>query len=83
MELMDHEIELKERLIRRIESTHKLGVLRGVLSILDEFDEEYVYELTPEEEEDIEEGIRQSKAGLGIPHKTVMAEVREWLQTQK
>ena len=83
MELMDHETELKERLIRRIESTHKLGVLRGVLSILDEFEEEYVYELTPEEREAVEEGIRQSQAGLGTPHETFMAEVRQWLRTQK
>ena len=50
----------------------------------DEFEaEEYVYELTPEEREAVEEGIRQSKAGLGIPHETVMAEVREWLRTKK
>ena len=82
-ELIDHETELKERLILRIESTQRLGVLQGMLSILDEFAEEDVYELTPEEMEDIEEGIRQSKAGLGIPHEIVQAEVREWLRTRQ
>ena len=51
--------------------------------IQDEFVEEYVYELTPEEREAVEEGIRQSKAGLGIPHEIVMTEIREWLRTKK
>ena len=49
----------------------------------DEFEEEYVYELTPEEREAVEEGIRQSQAGLGTPHETFMAEVRQWLRTKK
>ena len=83
MEWGDHETDLKERLIRRIEATHKLGVLRGVLSILDEFTEEDVYELTQEEEKEINERAHQCKAGLGIPHEIVAAEVREWLRAQK
>ena len=49
-----------------------------------EFEEgEFVYELTPEEEEELDKRIRESKAGLGIPHEIVMAEVREWLQARK
>ncbi len=79
-ELIDQETELKERLKDRIDATHNLGVLRGVLSLMNEID---VYELTPEEEKDIDEGIRQSKAGLGIPHETVQAEVREWFLARK
>ena len=69
--------------MERIESTHKLGVLRGVLSILDEFEEEYVYELTQEEEEELDKRIRESKAGIGIPHEIVRTEVRQWLQARK
>jgi len=51
--------------------------------IQDEFVEEYVYELTLEEREAVEEGIRQSKAGLGIPHEIVMTEVRQWLTAEQ
>ena len=51
--------------------------------IQDEFVEEYVYELTPEEEEELDERIRESKAGIGIPHEIVRAEVRQWLQARK
>jgi len=82
-ELIDHETELKERLILRIESTQRLGVLQGMLSILDEFAEEDVYELTPEEETELNERVRDCKAGLGIPHEIVRAEVLEWLQARK
>ena len=45
--------------------------------------EESVYELTQEEEEELDKRICESKAGLGIPHETVMAEVWEWLQAKK
>ncbi|MCL2306068.1 MAG: hypothetical protein FWC43_12060 [Planctomycetaceae bacterium] len=51
--------------------------------IRDEFEEEYVYELTPEEEEELDERIRESKAGIGIPHEIVGAEMRQWLQARK
>jgi hypothetical protein len=69
-------------LIGRIQTQDAFD-LQEVESLLDEFEEGEVYELTPEERKDVEEGIRQSKAGLGIPHEVVMAEVREWLQTKK
>ena len=51
--------------------------------IQEEFVEEYVYELTPEEREAVEEGIRQSKARLGIPREIVRAEVRQWLTAEQ
>jgi len=49
MELIDQETELKERLIQRIESTHNLGVLRGVLLLLEEIPKKHKWgiRLTP------------------------------------
>jgi len=51
--------------------------------IQEEFVEEYDYELTPEEEKELDERIRESKAGIGIPHEIVVTEIREWLRTKK
>ncbi len=82
-EQLDVENVLKERLLERIETTRNLGVLRGVLSHLDEIAGDVVYELTPEEREDVNEGIRQSREGLGIPYETVMAGAREWLRARQ
>ena len=76
-------IDLQSRLIGRIGRAQDAFVLHEVESLLDELEEGGVYELTPEEREDLEERIRDCKAGIGIPHEIVMAEVREWLQTQK
>jgi predicted transcriptional regulator len=75
--------DLRSRLIGRIGQAKDAFILQEVESVLDEFEEGDVYELTPEEREDLEERIRDCKAGIGIPHEIVMAEVREWLQTQK
>jgi len=79
-EWTDQEIELKERLIQRIESTHNLGVLRGVLLLLEEIPEKGIYILSPEEEKMVEERCREMDNGTGIPHEEVHREVEEWFQ---
>lgn len=79
----DLERELKDRLVRRIEATHHLGVLRGVLSLLDEIASDGVYVLTPEEEKMITESIKSLDSGLGIPGEVVHKETREWLESLK
>ena len=71
-ELMDTEI--KERLIQRIESTHNLGVLRGML-LLEEIPDEHVYLLSPDEKEIVEERHREIESGVGIPHDEVCEKV--------
>ncbi|MDR3109503.1 MAG: hypothetical protein LBU65_07440 [Planctomycetaceae bacterium] len=62
MVLVNEEIELKKQLVRRIDRTHDVGVLRGLLSQLNKTTDEVeyesnedVYELTAEEEKEIDE----------------------------
>ena len=71
-ELIDHENELKERLIQRIESTHNVSVLRGMLLLLDEIAGERIYRLSPEEKRIVEERHQEMESGVGIPHEDVM-----------
>jgi len=80
IELIDQETELKERLIQRIESTHNLGVLRGVLLLLEEIPEKRIYILSPEEEKMVEERHREMESGVGIPHEEVCEKVEQWFQ---
>ena len=77
-ELMDTEI--KERLIQRIESTHNLGVLRGMLLLLEEIPDEHVYRLSPDEKEIVEERHQEMKSGVGIPHDEVCKKTEQWFQ---
>ena len=79
-ELTDQTTELKERLIHRIESTRNMGVLRGVLLLLDEIPEKRVYILSPEEESIVEERCREMDNGVGIPHEEVCREIEEWFR---
>ena len=79
-ELVDQTTELKERLIHRIESTHNMGVLRGMLLLLDEIPEKRIYRLSPEEKKMIEERHRDIENGMGIPHEEVRREVEEWFR---
>lgn len=78
-EQIDLEQELKERLIRRIETTHNLGVLRGVLSLLDEIASDGVYVLTPEEEKMLDEAEAELDAGLGISGEEFREKNQTWL----
>jgi len=80
LERIDQETELKERLIQRIESTHNLGVLRGMLLLLEEIPEKRIFILSPEEEKMVEERCREMDGGAGIPHEEVRREVEEWFQ---
>ena len=78
VEQIDQVTELKERLFHRIETTHNMGVLRGVLLLLEEIPEKRIYILSPEEEKMVEERCREMDNGVGIPHEEVRREVEEW-----
>ena len=80
LELTDQETELKERLIQRIESTHNLGVLRGMLLLLEEIPEDNIYLLSPDERNIVEERHREMESGVGIPHEEVCEKVEQWFQ---
>ena len=82
MEMVDQETELKQALIQKIASTHHLGVLQGLLLILDDVAED-VYVLTPEEEKMIDEAEAELDAGLGIPAEDFHKETQAWLKSLK
>ena len=79
-EQTDQVVELKERLIQRIESTHNIGVLRGMLLLLEEIPEEHVYILSPDEKKIVEERHQEMESGVGIPHEEVCEKVEQWFQ---
>ena len=53
----------------------------STMELIDEIQtEDDVYELTPEEERLIDEGLAELDAGLGIPGEEVERQTREWLR---
>jgi len=71
---------LKGNLIDRIECLYGVERLRELESYIDEHFPDCVYELTPEEERSIDEGLAELDAGLGIPGEEVKRKTQEWLR---
>ena len=57
------EIELKEKLIAKINGTHNVELLEQLSEIID-FESDEIYRLSPEEKAAVREGMEQIDSGL-------------------
>jgi hypothetical protein len=79
--IMQTEIELKEKLIEKINSTDDVELLKELLLVIDfESKSEDVYEMSPGEIEAVNEGLKQFKNGQWITHEESNKRVDEWLK---
>ncbi|MFN8283719.1 MAG: hypothetical protein U0U67_10920 [Chitinophagales bacterium] len=73
--------KIKDKLIRKIQKTNDINLLGKVELALNEKEEEQLL-LTKSEKTILKQRLNDVKNGIGIPHKDVMKEMKEWLQTK-
>ncbi len=75
------EIELKEKLIAKINNTDDVELLKQISLIIDfEIEIKGVYKLNPQEEAAVKEGQDQINNGLFLSHTESNKRVDEWLK---
>jgi hypothetical protein len=78
---MTPNVELKEKLIEKINNTDDAELLEELLLLFDlESKTEEVYKLGQEEEEAVNEGIYQLKNGLFVSNEESNRRADEWLK---
>ena len=77
-------IEIKSKFHELIDHIDDCDVLEGFYRALDHYHNrnrgiDIIDDLTPQQMSRLNESVRQSEAGNGIPHQTMKAEIKEWL----
>jgi len=75
---MDITTQIKNSLISRIKSSNDLNFLKALQTIFDST-EQSLYQLSPEQEDAIENGRTEIRNGDFIENDTLLAETKEWL----
>ncbi len=74
-------VDLKEKLIRRIQETTNPEVLKEVYRLLKiDFDDKDIYKLSEEQSNAVQEGQEQISQGQYLTHEQANKEVNEWLK---
>jgi len=79
-------LELKQEIVDSLEGLEEkyLRIVHNLIrSIQEEEMPDWWDELSQEEKDDIDLGLRQLREGKGIPHEQVMAEARELLKKKE
>ena len=73
-------VNLKERLIKRIQETTNPDLLKEVYRLLEiDFDDQEVYKLSEEQRAAIIEGQQQINQGKHLTHEQANEEIKKWL----
>ncbi len=73
-------VNLKERLIKRIQETTNLDLLKEVYRLLEiDFDDQEIYELSDDQRAAIHEGRQQINQGKYLTHEQANKETDKWL----
>jgi predicted transcriptional regulator len=75
---MDATTQIKNSLISRIKSSNDLNFLKALQTIFDST-EQSLYQLSPEQEDAIENGRAAIRNGEFIENDQLLAETKEWL----
>lgn len=75
---MDITTQIKNSLISRIKSSNDLNFLKALQTIFDST-EQSLYQLSPEQEDAIENGRAAIRNGEFIENDQLLAETKEWL----
>jgi hypothetical protein len=76
---MDIKTQIKNSLISRIRNSNDLNFLKALQTIFDT-SEQSLYQLSPEQQNSIEQGRREIRGGNLVDNDQLMAEMREWLK---
>ncbi|MEQ8553640.1 MAG: hypothetical protein RIC06_20840 [Cyclobacteriaceae bacterium] len=73
-------VNLKERLIKRIQETTDPDRLKEVYRLLEiDFDDQEIYELSDDQRAAIHEGQQQIDQGKYLTHEQANEEIKKWL----
>jgi len=78
---MESKAEIKDDLISRIKKPEDLSFLKALQAIVSS-SEQKVFDLSTEQQNSINQGRKDIKAGRFKSHNTVISEKRAWLQKQ-
>ncbi len=74
-------IDLKERLIKKIQETTNPDVLKEVYRLLEiQFDDQEIYQLSNDQKTVVNEAQEQIKKGEFLSNKEANHEIEEWLK---
>ena len=74
-------VDLKERLIKRIQQTTDPDILKEVYRLLEiDFDDQEQYQLSDEQKDAVLEAQEQIRTGDYLTHEQSNKEVEEWLK---
>jgi hypothetical protein len=75
---MDIKTQIKNSLISRIRNSNDLNFLKALQTIFDT-SEQSLYQLSPEQQNSIEQGREEIRSGDLVDNDQLMDEMREWL----
>jgi hypothetical protein len=76
--IMDMTTQIKKSLISRIKDSDDMNFLKALQTIFDS-SEQSLYQLSPEQQDSINEGREDIKNGNYIDNDQLMSEMKEWL----
>jgi predicted transcriptional regulator len=76
--IMDMTTQIKKSLISRIKDSNDMNFLKALQTIFDS-SEQSLYQLSPEQQDSINEGREDIKNGNYIDNDQLMSEMKEWL----
>ena len=76
--IMNMTTQIKKSLISRIKDSNDMNFLKALQTIFDS-SEQSLYQLSPEQQDSINEGREDIKNGNYIDNDQLMSEMKEWL----
>ena len=76
--IMDMTTQIKKSLISRIKDSNDMNFLKALQTIFDS-SEQSLYQLSPEQQDSINEGREDIKNGNYIDNDQLVSEMKEWL----